>query len=236
MKTYRTTSGPFTERPYYTSNDIETICIDELRKVGLLPSSPEPIRVERFIEKKFKIHPQYDDLPDGVLGFIEFGAKGVQGITISKTLSEEGSTVAERRINTTLAHEAGHGLLHTHLFVLGQNPESLFGKDIDPNKPKILCRNNAIQGMKGFRDTGYCWWEHQANLVIGPLLMPKALVVTALEPFFTKAGKLGYQVLDRVREEEAVRVLFQTFEVNPVVAKIRLDLLFPPALDSQLTL
>lgn len=207
MRTYRTTAGPFAERPFYKPKDIEAICIDELRKVELLPSSPEPIRVERFVEKKFKIHLVYDDLPDGVLGFTEFGPGGVQGMAISKTLSEEGGKVAERRINTTLAHEAGHGLLHTHLFVLGQNPTSLFGKDIDFNKPKILCRDNTIQGLRGFKGSNNPWWEIQANLVIGPLLMPKALVMTALEPYCIKTGKLGWQVPDRSRQEEAVKAL-----------------------------
>ena len=236
MRTYRTTSGPFAERLFYTPKDIEVICIDELRKVKLLPSSPEPVRVNRFIEKKFKIHLIFDDLPDGVIGCTEFGPDGVQGMIISKTLSEEGSKIAERRINTTLAHEAGHGLLHTHLFVLGQNPESLFGKEFDSKKTKILCRNTAIQGLQGFNGTSNPWWEIQANLVIGPLLMPKALVLTALEPFCIKKGRLGWQVPDRSLQEEAVKALSEIFDVNPIVAKIRLESLFPPAQDYQLTL
>jgi len=236
MKTYRTTSGPFTEKPFYKPQEIEAICIDELRKAELLPSSPEPIRVERFIVKRFNVHPDYDNLPDGVLGFTEFGPNGVQGITISKALSEEGGKVAERRINTTLAHEAGHGLLHAHLFVLGENFQPLFGKDVDPNKPKILCRDNSIQGLQGFKGTNNPWWEIQANLVIGPLLMPKVLVMTALEPFCIKMGKLGWPVPDRSRQEEAVKALSEIFDVNPIVAKIRLETLFPLAQDSQLTL
>jgi len=235
MRTYRTTAGPFSERPFYTAKDIEIICVDELRKAGLFPSTPGPIRVERFIEKKFSIHLVYDDLPDGVLGLTEFGPDGVRGMTIAKMLSEEGDKVAERRINTTLAHEAGHGLLHTHLFAFGENIQSLFGKDIDSNRPRILCRDDSVQGMRGFKGTSNPWWEIQANLVIGPLLMPKALVVTALEPFCIKTG-LGCQVPDRSRQEESVTVLSEIFDVNPIVAKIRLESLFPPSQDSQLTL
>lgn len=235
MRTYKTTAGPFSEKPFYTLNEIEAICIEELRKSGLLPSNPEPIRIERFVEKRFKIHVNYEDLPDGVLGFMEFGPNGVNGITITRTLLEEGGKVAERRINTTLAHEAGHGLLHAHLFVLGENLQSLFGKDVDINKPKILCRNNAIQGLQGFKSTNNPWWEIQANLVIGPLLMPKALFKTALEPFCLKTG-LGLQKLDRSRQEEAVKALSVIFNVNPIVAKIRLESVFPPVQDSQLTL
>lgn len=236
MKTFRTTSGPFTERPYYALDEIENICIDELQKVGLFPSSPEPIRVERFIEKKFKISVTYDKLPEDILGFIEFGPDGVRGITVSKVLAEEGSKVAERRINTTLAHEAGHGLLHAHLFVFEQNLETLFRTDIDSSKPKILCRKDTIQGIQGYIDTGYRWWEYQANLVIGPLLLPRTLVMKSLEPFLIENGTLELRVLNRSRQEEAIRVLSQVFDVNPIVAKIRLETLFPFGRDQQLTL
>jgi hypothetical protein len=236
MRTYRATAGPFTEKPFYTPTDIEQLCNEELQKVGLLPSEPKAIRVDRFIEKRFKIYPTYEDMPEGVLGCIEFGFEGVKGIVISKSLADDESKVSERRINTTLAHEAGHALLHTHLFAFGQKTDSLFGNDVDPNKPKILCRNDAIQGIKGYKETGYRWWEYQANLVIGPLLLPRSLVMILLDSYLLTRGMLEFQILDRSRQEEAVRALSQTFDVNPIVAKIRIETLFPPVQDSQLTL
>jgi hypothetical protein len=238
MKTYPTTSGSFAERPYYTFEDVERICTDELRRVDLFPSDPSPIRIERFIEKRFKVHPSYEDLPEGVLGFTEFGSEGVKGITVSRLLVEENSKSSERRVNTTLAHESGHGLLHTHLFVFGQQPRLLLGEGMDSNKPRILCRNDAIQGMRGYRETGYGgkWWEFQANLAIGSLLLPRSLVKVALEPLMLKTGVLGGHILDRTRREEAIQVLTRVFEVNPIVAKIRIEKLFPSAQDYQLTL
>jgi hypothetical protein len=30
MRTFKARQGPFQERPYYTANDIERICLDEL--------------------------------------------------------------------------------------------------------------------------------------------------------------------------------------------------------------
>lgn len=235
MKVYKSKTGPFREKPFYTNDEIEQLCSEELQSVGLLPTEPSPIRIDRFIEKRFKINTTYEELPEGVLGFIEFSPEGVKGITVSKALADEETKVAERRISTTLAHEAGHGLLHAHLFVLGQ-AGSLFGKEVDIKKPKILCRNNSVQGITVHNNPRYEWWEYQANLTIGPLLMPKSLVITALEPFLEKKGVTGSNFLDRTHYDTAVKTLAETFDVNPIVAKIRIEALFPAVQDRQLTL
>src|SRR5665213_29794 len=105
------------------------MCCDELRKESLLPSSPEVIRIDRFIEKRFRVSPQYEVLPDGVLGFTRFGKNGVKAVVISAALDAEGGKVSERRVRTTMAHEAGHGLLHAHLFALDEIPLHLFDKE-----------------------------------------------------------------------------------------------------------
>jgi len=65
MRTYRTNAGPVRERPYYKLREIEDICTEALRQVDLYPSTPEPVRIERFIEKRFGVHPEYGELPDG---------------------------------------------------------------------------------------------------------------------------------------------------------------------------
>lgn len=236
MRIYRARSGPFSEQPFYKVEEVENLCADELCKVGLLPSTPGPVRIERFIEKRFKISPVYEELPEGVLGLIEFGPNGVRRIAVSKSLSEEGGKSAERRINTTLAHEAGHGLLHAHLFVLGEKPASLFRGDPYPNESGILCRGEDIQGVPGQRKKKYEWWEYQANLAIGPLLLPKSLVMASLQPFLVKKGLLGTEGLDQARREEAVKSLAEIFDVNPVVVRIRLEALFPSANAGQLSL
>jgi hypothetical protein len=235
MRIYHQKSGPFSERPFYTNADIEAICIDELNKVGLLPAVPSAIRVDRFIEKRFKISPVYDELSEGILGLIEFDDKGVKKIAISKSLDEEESKSSERRINTTLAHEAGHGLLHTHLFILREKPASLLRAE-NTRGSKILCRGDAIKGMPGYRERkSDGWWlEYQANLVIGPLLLPKALVRISLEPYLLKSDVMGKETLDQVHREKTVKILSEIFNVNPIVARIRLEGLFPPGSSRQL--
>src|SRR5689334_18663922 len=91
-------------QPYFAPAQIDGMCIDELRKEGLYPTSPQPIRIDRFVEKRFGVVPEYEDLPDGVLGYTRFSKAGVDGIVISAALDAEGGKVAERRIRTTLAH------------------------------------------------------------------------------------------------------------------------------------
>jgi hypothetical protein len=56
-------SDPSYKPPYFTPSHIDNMCCDELRGVGLLPTSPEPVLIDRFIEKRFNVSPQYEDLP-----------------------------------------------------------------------------------------------------------------------------------------------------------------------------
>ncbi len=88
MRTYRSKTGPFAEQPFYKPSEIESICTDELQKVNLCPSDPTPIRIDRFIEKRFGIQPSYEDLPHGLLGFTLFGEKGVERIVVNKLLDD----------------------------------------------------------------------------------------------------------------------------------------------------
>jgi hypothetical protein len=223
MKPFRTTTGPFLERPYFTDQQIESTCLDALRSVQLLPDIPQPIRIDRFVEKKF-VSPSYEPLPDGVLGMTKFGKDGVQAIIIAEALDQDQSRSSERRIRTTLAHEAGHCLFHTYLFALSTPGRSLFGDFSEPDKPKVLCRDEGVAGA-GSSYNGH-WWEYQANKAIGALLLPTPLVDAALSDLMLTSG-LGFHSFDHSRSEEAVRLLAEVFDVNPAVARIRLSELYP---------
>jgi len=235
MKTTRTTHGPFNSRPYYALNEIEEICSLELKSVGLFPKAPEPIRIDRFIEKRFNISPEYGDLPPSVLGFSLFGRNGVEAIIVARFLDEDASKQSERRIRTTLAHETGHVLLQGHLFALGQQTQSLFDNSVDLEKPKILCRD-----MPGVSSTNRSydgrWWEFQANAAIGALLLPRLLVYEALSSLMQERGLLGMKSLPTTSRGEAVRILTEVFDVNSAVARIRTEEIFPPSDERQLTL
>lgn len=224
MRNYRASAGPFAERPYYKDHEIESICLDALSSVSLLPGSPGPIRIDRFIEKRFNVTPTYEDLPSGVLGLTRFGSNGVQEVVVAKVLDDDPSTASERRLRTTLAHEAGHCLLHTHLFVLATPSQNLFGDFSEPDKPKVLCRDDAV-GPPSLAYSGQ-WWEFQANRAIGALLMPARLTETAMTPFMLESPA-GLPYFDQARSEEAARALAEIFDVNPAVARIRIKQLFP---------
>jgi hypothetical protein len=226
MKTFKQKGGPFKERPYFELNDIEQICSDELRSLNLLQSDPAPVRIERFIEKRFAVSPIYEDLPEGVLGYSEFGAKGVKAVVVARALAEDESTAAARRVSTTLAHEAGHGLLHAHLFVLGAPQRGLFGSEV--TGPKILCRTaSSLTSAMGKQYDGQ-WWEFQANQAIGALLLPRQLVEKAVEAMLVSHGTLGLgRSLPTKDREKAATLVAEVFDVNPAVARIRLQELYP---------
>jgi hypothetical protein len=193
--------------------------------VGLLPSSPEPIRIDRFIEKRFKVSPQYEPLPEGVLGFTRFGKNGVKAVVISAALDADGGTVAARRVRTTIAHEGGHGLLHAHLFALDEAPLHLFDQD-SHSGDQILCRDVHGDDKAAHRYDGR-WWEVQANRAMSSLLCPRSLVQEAMKPFLRPTGLLGTEVLAEDRREAAVRALAEIFDVNPAVIRIRIGEMYP---------
>lgn len=236
MRTYRARSGPFLEQPFYGPADFESICVEALTRVELFPTSPSPVRIDRFIEKRFKVKPTYAALPAGVLGFTRFDAKGVAEIVISKVFDEEGTTSAERRLRTTLAHEGGHGLLHAHLFALKDRPDSLFAGELAPDAPKIMCRDDVQTGERTGKKPPYRWWEYQANQAMGTLLLPQSLVENALQNILEVRGLLGMTILPEGSRENAIHLIADTFDVNPVVARYRLDALYPPSAELQLTL
>lgn len=237
MRITQDKTGTFSERPYYKEKEIEQICSQELQRVGLYPKSPEPVRIERFIEKRFRITPSYEyDLPKATIGFTEFGPEGPIRVVISGTLVEQDDEVSFRRVSTTLAHEAGHCLLHSYLFPLSKGSASLFSEEMSREPSKILCRGNTIDGMaqRSKRYTGK-WWEFQANLAMAALLLPRPLVIQNVKPFVASVGLLQVEGLPKDRREKAVRQVAEAFGVNPIVARIRLSGIYPED-SGQLTL
>ncbi len=241
MKTFRSKSGPFLEQPYFTLNEIERICTDELQKEELYPDHPEHIRIERFIEKRFKVTPRYEDIPAGVLGYTKFGRNGVEAVIISRAIEENKTPSSRRRVNTTLAHEAGHGLLHTVLFSLAvaEDVAPLFGGEYDPKAQRILCRDEEISGgEQRVAKRGYDgrWWEVQANKAMGALLLPRELVIKCIDDVLVTRGSFGAKCLEQDQREKAVQKLVDVFDVNPVVGRLRLQAIFPDSDEHQLTL
>lgn len=191
------------KRPYFTEQEIDEICSTELSKHGLLPSDPSPIRIERLVEKKYGFSCIPGDVPEGVLGFTRFGQNGPEQIVTAPHL-EGDDVVTLRRLRTTLAHEVGHCLLHAHIFVTSKSPKT-FCRDTE---------NNTYNGE---------WWEWQANRAMGSLLIPRSLLEKALKPFISDGGLLDTKQRQIANIEEAIKALSDTFDVNPIVARYRLE-------------
>lgn len=215
---------PFGKRLYYSKEKIDKICRKALRETECLPGTPQPIEIELFVEKCFNCNLVYRHLDPGVLGCVAFHPDGkVAMIAVSRSLFD-GGIVGERRVWATIAHEAGHGLLHGNLFVGEIEEHPLFEGHIDRKRRRILCRKADLKDQSG----GYHgkWWEWQANQAIGGLLLPGALVLKCLSPLLGPVDTMQASALPPSILGEAVELVATTFKVNPVVARIRLSDLF----------
>ena len=220
MRKLPTPSGPFPFQLYFEDlGEIDEICLEALKNQSLLPSKPAPIRIERFVEKEFKTALRYEDLGPDNLGWTIFNCfGGVEAILISRFLEEQNTASARRRARSTVAHEAGHGLLHGLLFI--------DAPDLGENQRRILCRSEDILGESQRSHRGR-WWEFQANQAIGSLLLPEPLMNVFLEESGIGPDSSGSGELIPEQRESLAKKAAGIFEVNPIVARIRLDSLFP---------
>jgi len=223
MSPVRNAAGPFCRRLYLHENRIEDVCRTALSAVDLMPSSPGPIRIDRFIFLRFGIEEEFKSLPEHIMGCAKFTRQGLKRIIINRQLAEEESMVSRVRVRSTLAHEAGHGLFHTDLFVEKLNVESagqLFGEETgifeSVDKDGFLCRAEAgMQSVPKFE-----WWEYQANLAMAALLLPKHLLIEAARAELPRVLSGPGSFEDRVAAAE--RQLSTLFFVSRRMISIRL--------------
>lgn len=195
MYEYDLESAPGGKAIHYERSEVESICFDELKKHGLIPNTPMPIKIDRLFEKRYGIFPEYTYLEEGIWGKTVFGTRGAAKVYISRELAEATDSVSQTQLSSTLAHEAGHCLLHGHLFALHL-------------QDGCLCRSENVEVERGRRK--HLWHEYQANMCIGPLLMPRNLV-------------MGFWRTSPVQDQELkTRDAAKTFGVSLAVARIRL--------------
>jgi hypothetical protein len=225
MKTRKNATSPFGMVLYLKRDEIDQMCEDALREAKLLPDKPATIKIDKFIESHFKCTLDFGtDLGTDVMGFTFFSPKGAPVVVgVSPNLCD-GTKVNDRRVRTTLAHEAGHCLIHPILFMPDIDTSSLFGTNVDVKKRQILCRQQDFEGGRSYDGR---WWEFQANCAIGGFLLPNRLFRTACEKYLVPVGSLGLNEIPSEKREMAARELSEVFDVNPKVVAIRLNNLFP---------
>lgn len=182
-------SGPFPRTIYIPESRIERICVDALAACGLLPQQPEPIRIDRFVEKQFALSTNYENLQGrfgyGVMGACQFNRNGeVQQILVDVALGEDESKLGERRCRSTLAHESGHGLLHGEIFsekLRADEEVASFGIVDGKVCGSVYAEGFACRAMDDPSPRKNDeWWEIQANKAMAALLLPKSLVTAQL--------------------------------------------------------
>lgn len=223
---------PFSRKVFIPDGRIERICGDALRSANLLPDKPSAIRIDRFIEKYFGIEIEYDDLSarfgEGVMGACRFKRDGsVAQILVEQTLAEEDSKLAEKVVRSTMAHEAGHGLLHGDLFA------EKFQADAEIESSGIVGRQKregllpdgfACRGLGGSAQAAnrYDWWEVQANRAMAALLLPKSLVSQFLDSIMFPLQSVGGRTI--IPDFKDVRsMVADRFEVSLTMAGFRIE-------------
>jgi hypothetical protein len=73
-------------------------------------------------------------------------------------------------------------------------------------------------------------------MAMGQLLMPAPLVREAAIPYLEAAGNLGVVMLPEESLEISARALAEVFDVNPVVARLRLEKLYKVERSGQMML
>lgn len=224
----KNTNGPFVRHKFIPPAHFERIAREALVEVGLFPDSPDKVRIDRFAEKKWGICEDYIDLPDDTLGRAGFNENGLCTIELNRRLEEDPSTHVQRRLRSTLAHEIGHGLVHADLWAetIQKRKEGDLLFEMAIQAPSILefgfsCRGETIEG-EAQKPQDFEWWEYQANQLMSSLLLPWNLVMEVAVPF--REGLCSSKPVERsIAFDTLKHDVADVFDVNPVMAKIRLQ-------------
>jgi Zn-dependent peptidase ImmA (M78 family) len=241
MKGYNTPYGIFYSRPYYSTNCMEEMSAEALAKAGIADDEPSEIPIEDVLEDCMGIAAEYSPLPADVMGCATFYPEGLAMVEIHENLSATGDDLTlDRRRRATIAHELGHGLAHTHLYV----QRFAFDReqaDYDPSllqRAHIACRTSDIRevGNKPAGGSSYSWIEWQANYLMGALIVPRRALLRHLEVWTGPQNGVCSPRLPASARAEAQESVAETFHVSRQLAGIRLDGLFPEQTDDQLDL
>ena len=218
-------------RYHLSRHDIETIATSELRKLKCLPDSPGEVPLEEFLMARHNgLTAKNVAFGPDIMGLADLLDPARPAIFISTHVMDG----PEHRYRSTLAHEIGHVLLHSHLYLDEEFKVALARyRSGDARDHTITCFHRDVQETTGGRynpDDPFAHIEFQANVCMAALLTPRSLVKkyvvnwTSSRPL--RGG--GYEtVFDEARRREAVTCLSTTFNVSPTLASFRLQEFYP---------
>ena len=229
MKEYRSATGE--RRLWFDEDEIEWMMEDELRKASLFPCLADPVvdlesLLEIHLGVKLDVHAV---LEDDVLGLTQFLGGKKPLVSINKDLTsraetEEAPSGILGRWRATMAHEAGHVVLHRALVEVPFEQGSFFSEITkEPGSSLFRCLKRDVS----FRRGNYDWKEVQANRGMAALLMP-AKVFGELVLDIVKADKsddlcLKMPEAGSTEFSDLLLDLSKRCEVSQEAARIRLE-------------
>lgn len=221
MRKSHCSKGPFLRRPWFADREFETITAAALRAHDLMPAVPSAVNIELFTELQFGFPYRFEKMPKGVLGVMTFQESGPSEILINKTLDRPKHVQANRCCRSTLAHECGHGLLHAPLF-------SELWRDYRRCQKRGRAFTNRFEERMENLEAGsddLKWWEHQANRVMGALLVPRELLLAMLPQ--TTFGAHAPATWTSVNRRVFADHVSLRFDVSIGLAERRIERIFP---------
>jgi hypothetical protein len=194
--------------PWFAPGEIDQIVDDELDNAGHpLLGNGVATDVEKFIEAHLGIQPDLRDLPEGVQGATKFSRTGKAEIWMDAKLFDRSvqHDGARHRTRSTLAHEAGHVILHSAVYI-EDGIQDLFRPPLETGP--VLCRTGSI----GYGGSNTDKLEWQANQAMGALLMPRGRFTREIQALR----------VSMVPESKMAPILAERFDVSEVAASIRM--------------
>lgn len=209
--------GPFLKSFFISDEKISSIAKTQLEKLNLMPSSPSPVKIEKYCERRWGFTEDYTELEPGILGCAAFTENGIEMIAVSRELAEDETRIGRVRTRSTLAHEIGHGELHSETFakkiLYDKNQGDLFPKSFSQSN-KFLCREIQMH-----RPAEEEWWEVQANRCMVALLLPDHLLRQIVEHFMPKQTGNIFKPSNTIIWHEVADI----FDVSREMARIATD-------------
>lgn len=218
MKWIPDRAGRFPQRPYYETEELDSICENTITSFLL----------ERYGEIKYPIctndltilleqHTSdldlYADLSDighDVEGVTDFVPGRRPSVRISGALQ---APHLENRLRSTLTHELGHVKLHNALWPHSQM--SLFEAEQPDHSPR--CKRETIINAQQVD-----WLEWQAGYTSGAFLMPITVLTQVVRSLFAQTSVIGPLYADSQLGQQLTQLVQNKFQVSSAAARVRL--------------